>query len=81
VQCIADDLYLIAILDKNLKFKTHSNHTPMIDIKACEEPIIKKQCHISRAVLVNNVPFTIKRHNRFNEVNGKFVCYFFVSYE
>jgi len=69
-RCVADDLYLSSILDRHLKFKTHRNHTPLFDIKKSEEKILKKQLEIYRTIVRTSLPFTIKRHYRFNEVNG-----------
>ncbi|XP_008178346.1 histone-lysine N-methyltransferase KMT5B-like [Acyrthosiphon pisum] len=71
VLCVADDACLNTILDKILGIQTHRNNTPQFHFKDSEiRHIVFKQQLIYKDFCNNPVPYTIQKHNRFDELNG-----------
>jgi hypothetical protein len=70
VLCVAHDACLNTILDKEFGIRTHRNKTPQFEIEDTEIPIVEKQKRIYDDFCTKPVPYTIVRHERFDDVNG-----------
>ncbi|KAL5245941.1 hypothetical protein ACI65C_013349 [Semiaphis heraclei] len=55
---------------KKIGIRTHRNKTPVFIFEDTEIPIIERQKRIYEDFCMKPVPYTIVRHERFDEVNG-----------